>query len=549
MAAAQFMSEHEAIVRPLEKTASLAWWNANVTGDEESFAKKEEAENELNAVLSNKTRFDQVRELFNRLDTIRQEEGPIMARQIEVVYRQYLEKQADPSTLQQMVKLSSEVDRIFNNFRVTVGDKQWTDNQVRQILRTSKDEEERRMAWEGSKAVGPLIDPILKQLIGLRNKTAQALGFENYHKLALFVSEQDPDEMTQLFDDLDDLTRGPFTTVKAEMDTHLSSQFGIESTQLRPWHFQDPFFQEAIILGADLDQFYGSQDILDLCVRYYRSIGLPIDDVLSRSDLYEKPGKSPHAFCTDIDREGDVRVLQNIVANERWMETSLHELGHSVYSSKNMPRIVPYTLRCQSHILTTEGIAMLFGRLSKTPSWQKAMGVCANLSAEEERILTESSKKTLSAQLLIFSRWCQVMYRFEASMYANPDQDLNQLWWDLVEKYQGLHRPDNRTESTGRFADYASKIHVVSAPVYYHNYMCGEMFASQLLHTIKTQVCGVAEPTSEAGQDVSLCDNVKIGEFLIEKVFAPANTFSWNELTKFATGQSLQPKAFALDFQ
>ena len=60
--------------------------------------------------------------------------------------------------------------------------------------------------------------------------------------------------------------------------------------------------------------------------------------MIARSDLYEKKGKSPHAFCTDIDREGDVRVLANIVPNEYWMGTMLHEFGHSVYSSKNIPR-------------------------------------------------------------------------------------------------------------------------------------------------------------------------------------------------------------------
>ena len=63
--------------------------------------------------------------------------------------------------------------------------------------------------------------------------------------------------------------------------------------------------------------------------------------MIARSDLYEKPGKSPHAFCTDIDREGDVRVLANIVPNEYWMGTMLHELGHSVYSSKNIPASAP----------------------------------------------------------------------------------------------------------------------------------------------------------------------------------------------------------------
>ena len=59
--------------------------------------------------------------------------------------------------------------------------------------------------------------------------------------------------------------------------------------------------------------------------------------MLGKSDLYEKKGKSPHAFCTDIDREGDVRVLANIVNNEYWMGTMLHELGHSVYSQHEHP--------------------------------------------------------------------------------------------------------------------------------------------------------------------------------------------------------------------
>ena len=61
---------------------------------------------------------------------------------------------------------------------------------------------------------------------------------------------------------------------------------------------------------------YEKEDISRLCEKFYAGIDLPIDDVIERSDLYERPGKSPHAFCTDIDREGDVRVLANIVPNE-----------------------------------------------------------------------------------------------------------------------------------------------------------------------------------------------------------------------------------------
>ena len=34
-----------------------------------------------------------------------------------------------------------------------------------------------------------------------------------------------------------------------------------------------------------------------------------------------------------------------------------------------------------------------------------------------------------------------------------------------------------------------------------------------------------------------------------KKVFEPGRTLSWNELTKFATGETLNAKAFAADFK
>ena len=230
---------------------------------------------------------------------------------------------------------------------------------------------------------------------------------------------------------------------------------------------------------------YAKADILKLCRDFYAGIGLPIDDVIARSDLYEKPGKSPHAFCTDIDREGDVRVLANIVPNEYWMGTMLHELGHSVYSSKNIPHSVPYVLRTEAHILTTEGIAMLFERFSKDADWLQAMGVHVPDPAAFDR----AGARMLRAKLLVFSRWCQVMFRFEKALYDNPDQDLNTLWWDLVERYQMVHRPEGRNAP-----DYASKIHIVSAPAYYHNYLMGELFANQVLHAIARDVLNGVDP-------------------------------------------------------
>ena len=142
-------------------------------------------------------------------------------------------------------------------------------------------------------------------------------------------------------------------------------------------------------------------------------------------------------------------------------------------------------------------------------------------------------------RLLIFSRWCQVMFRFEKELYRDPSQDLNKLWWDLVEKYQLLKRPDGRSAP-----DYASKIHVVSAPAYYHNYMLGQLFASQVHHAIAGEVLGGVAP----GRAIYV-GRPAVGRFLIERVFAPGKTLRWDALTRHATGADLGPRAFAADFQ
>ncbi|MFM7338612.1 MAG: peptidase M3, partial [Bacteroidota bacterium] len=82
--------------------------------------------------------------------------------------------------------------------------------------------------------------------------------------------------------------------------------------------------------------------------------------------------------------------------------------------------------------MTTEGVAMMFERLTKRSSFLKAMG----LSVEDAEKFDAAASMNLKHRLLIFSRWCQVMLRFEKAMYENPDQDLNSLWWSLVAKYQ-----------------------------------------------------------------------------------------------------------------
>lgn len=532
--AKKFITEHETKMRPLDVKAGLAWWNANTSGKDEDYALKESIQNQIDGMLSNKETFARLKKIKEAVDK-NDVDDKTLARQIHVLYLAYLEKQLDAELLKQITAKANAVEKKFNVFRAKVDGQELTDSTVREVLKKSSDSKRRQAVWEASKLVGADVASDLKELVLLRNKAAVALGFKNFHSLQLYLNEQNGDELVKLFDELDALTREPFLKAKAEFDDRLAKNCGIKVSELRPWHYHDPFFQESpAVFDANLDAPYAKADILKLCRDFYKGFGLPIDDVIARSDLYEKKGKSPHAFCTDIDREGDVRVLANIVPNEYWMGTMLHELGHSVYSSKNIPKEVPYIVRGESHILTTEGVAMQFERFSKSRKWLGQMGV----TVDNPEAFETAAEKVRRNQLLIFSRWCQVMLRFEKAMYENPGQDLNKLWWDLVEKYQGLTRPNDRNAP-----DYASKIHIVSAPVYYHNYMMGQLFASQVHHAIAREVYNNADPNT-----VTYFNEPKVGEFMKKKVFAPGRTLDWRDLTKFATGSELSPKAFAADF-
>ena len=230
----------------------------------------------------------------------------------------------------------------------------------------------------------------------------------------------------------------------------------------------------------------------------------------------------------------DIRVLCNVKPNSNWMDTVHHEIGHAVYD-QYIAKDVPFILHEPSHILTTEGLAMLFGAITKN---QEFIAKIINLPDAEVAKYTDAGRRSLRAEKLIFSRWTQVMLRFEQGMYADPGQNLNKLWWDLKRRYQLLNPPDDMSG-----ADYGAKLHVVAAPVYYHNYMLGELFATQLHHYMAREVVGVENP-----HETAFVGNKKAGRYLREQVFAPGNLYRWDDLTQRVTGEPLSAGAFARQY-
>ena len=547
-----FLRRFEERVAPVEKAVSEAWWNLATTGTEEAQQELVHAGNEYNRIFADKAEYEKVLGWYEDQDSL---ENSLLRRQVEMLYRTYAGNQGDPDVLERIENLEAKANATYSNHRARVGDEEVGENEVREILRASEDVALRREAWEASKTVGREVEASVRELARLRNRLAVEAGYENHYYRSLDLQEIDAGELGRIMADLQSATDNPFRELKEGLDADLKEKFDTET--LMPWHLSDPFFQsckqdpaahpdsrgdsrgEAGVdsngdanTELDVDRFFRDKDLEALTRKTYDNMGLEVRDVLARSDLYEREGKSQHAFCLGVGRNYpyDVRVLANVKPDSYWTETMLHEFGHAVYDKHINPKL-PYLLRSIAHINTTEAIALMMGSLADDPDWLSAVAGVPESELDASREYVIGREK---ADRLVFTRWALVMFHFEQALYADPDRkDLNDVWWDLVERIQLVKRPAGRNEP-----DWAAKLHVALAPVYYHNYVIGHLTAAQLRSYMESYITRGPFFMSEMA-----------GRYLLEAVFGPGARDDWQTTVERATGGPLNPDYFVKSLQ
>ena len=539
-----FMSSFEERLAPIEKASGEAYWTLATTGTEEASREVVRVGKEYNALFSDRDEFEKVKGWYEGREAL---ESQIVRRRLEVLYKIFAGRQGDEATLTRIEELEAEANAVYNNHRGRVAGEEKSENELRATLRSSDDEALRQEAWEASKSVGRPVEGTVRELARLRNKLARDAGYPNHRVRALDLQEIKVEGLDRIMEDLEATTRAPFEGLRRKIDEHLKGRFGVE--RVMPWHLSDPFFQSCKqdtaalpfpgsgggpgtdggtgATALDPDRFFEGKNLEALTRETYDSMGLEVRDVLARSDLYEREGKSQHAFCMGVGRDYpyDVRVLANVQPDSYWADTMLHEFGHAVYDKYINPAL-PYLLRTIAHINTTEAIALMMGGLVDDPGWLSSVA-----GVSEEELAGESERLSWmgGADRLVFTRWALVMYNFEKALYENPERDdLNSLWWDLVEGIQLVHRPPGRDEP-----DWAAKIHVAVAPIYYHNYVLGHLTAAQLRRYLEDNVAGGPFYKSEIA-----------GRYLQEAIFGPGARDDWETAVLRATGEELNPRYF-----
>ena len=516
--AASIADEVEQRLRPLATAVNVAWWDSSVEATDDNEQRRVAAQIAYSDALADT-------DVFAAVESARHDgvTDQLERRRLDVLRDLMLRHQVEGGLRARIVELEASVGSRFARHRGVVRGEEMDDNEIKRILRDSDDSAERREAWEASKTVGASVADDVRELARLRNEAASALGHRDWYALSLATDELDEARLAATLEDCDRATAELFARWKHTLDTGLAARFGCAPSELRPWHYSDPFFQEPPPEGGvDLDHLFRDHDLLELSRRTFDGLGLDVTGILDRSDLFPRAAKNQHAFCIDIDRDGDVRILANVVRDRSWMETMLHELGHGVYDLA-FDRTLPWLLR-DTHLVTTEATAILFGGLAGEREWfEHVLGVGAVEAAELEAPL----RAARIADLLVFTRWVLVMNRFERKLYADPESDLDAYWWELVARYQLLTPPEGRSAP-----DWAAKIHIAVAPVYYHTYLYGAIVASQLRDALRAEAGGIVDRPAAL-------------ELLGERLFAPGLSVRWDRLVERASGKPLSVESLA----
>jgi len=517
---ADFINEITQAWRRLEYSYNFAEWEAATTGRPEASTRLTQAEVARKRFFADPKRLEIAKTLHESAEPT----DALTERSLKLIYLECVRAQSNPALIQQLAETEAQLRNAHTNFRATLDGQTVSDNELEEILANSRSSAEVQTAWEASKEVGPQVAEDVRQAARLRNQMAQAQGYRDHFQKALTIEEIDEAQLLAIFAKLEEVTAAPFIAMKSEIDDQRAEWFGLPDSQLRPWHYGDRFFQTPPRLGmADPDSLYADKDPVELAINTYDALGLDTRKILVRSDLYARPGKIQHAFCTDLDREGDIRTLNNLEPNARWTTTLLHELGHAVYD-KNIDPQLPWILRKYPHLLSTEAIALLMGGLTNNEEWLTQVLELSPTQADQWAALARQKERF---NKLIFTRWVLVMTNFERALYADPESDLDTLWWDLVEKYQMLHRPEGRQSP-----DWASKFHIALAPVYYHNYELGYLTAAQIQQRLQAEAGG-------------LVGRKAAGQWLVGHWFQPGNRQIWAQHIATATGEPLNPDYFA----
>jgi len=457
----------------------------------------------------------------------------------------------NPETASEIVKEKIEADtkqtQLLYGFDFKIDNKSVSTNEIDVSLKTENNIKKRLKTWEASKEVGIGLKDGLANLQRLRNKSVQALGYDDYFTYQVSDYGMTVDEMRNvcqnMIKDIWPLYRELHTWARYI----LAEKYGEDVPEMLPAHWlpnrwgqdwKELVEVEGINFGEELEK-KSAEWIVKKGEDFYVSLGfedLP-QTFWENSSLYPAPPdaeykKNNHASAWHMDFERDVRSLMSVdVKNSDWWSTSLHELGHIYYFLSYSNPDVPYILREGGNRGFHEAFGSMIGLASLQQPFLEEMGLIPkNVKLDDIQVLFKEA-----LEYIVFIPWSAgVMTDFEYELYTLdlPKDQYNFEWWNLKRKYQGIVPPYDRGE---QYCDAASKTHINNDAAQYYDYAISYVLLFQFHNYIAKQIL------HQDPHATNYYGNKEVGEFLSD-VMSPGATVDWRELMKTNLGSEMSAK-------
>lgn len=529
-----YLDRKTGIIKNYFTEISLAYYNASVSGKDSDYKKlidlemdfsksnKSVAENfspdHFSTITKNVFTNEEDFKLLQKLKNSGLITDPLLYRQLIYLYHTFTSSQIESEKYKNLLEIEGKLSHELSHVKFETEGKVYRTAQIDSIRKNCTSSQVMENIAMSYQKTGKAIASDIIKLVKDRNEIAASFGFTNYYHLLLEEKDQSPQMIHSLIEEIELKTRDQFFEVKKVIDKKLAKRFGISTEQLQPWHYNDS--RTSYLPGsfiAKLDSLLAPTDPIKRTSVFYSGIGLPIQDVIDKSEL--RKGKMDATII--IDFKNDIRIIGGITNTFDGLTKILHEGAHASHY-KNISDDLPYLLKGPS-LFISEGIASYFTKMAYDSAW-----LCRETSCDEKtkRQIALICRHFRQVDQLFGIRKQMVFAEFEREIYTSPDQDMDLLWHELNLKYLGINYPKEKGTCF-----WATNKYFTSLSCNVQNYIVADVFAAQLKHRVDEKILN--------GKIQCVQNNKAVGKFLIDNLFQYGDLYPWEELVEKATGEPL----------
>jgi hypothetical protein len=497
-----FLDKHVERIKPINKSFNKAVW-ASYTG-EASFnellkesnrtdslflagsSTPEYYQNLLNSLYDNPSEF----EILEKIEKSGLITDPLLKRQFGKVFRNYISIKNNWDETEK--KKTELLDKFY--------DLKKRENSYFDSL-TTETASTRSAKWINEFS---LLTDDFREMIKALNRDVKALGYNNYFNYLMDYQEVPIKSIDQMIDSVEQLTRDDYREL---FDICRSGKCNRECNpngDLTPFQFRCA--HSRMIYPKEWNGItYSKEDFIGLISSFFASGGFKINEIYKKSDIWYRKDKINNSFffCVDFD-DDDYRIYSNSEPIAQSINPLLHEFSHALHY-QSVDSEIPYFLKTP-HSIITEAVGLYFdSKVYTSEIVQAELG----LPCLEKNVFFRDFSNPSE---LLFLRKLLRNIEFEWSIYENPDQDFNELWWKLNKEHLFI---DPAPEE--RLPEWMTSFHIIDSEGMNVNYLFAIAYAAQLEHYFPDDKFGPIK----------------------EKVMKYGDSIPWYELIRLSTGEPL----------